>query len=181
MAQIVSTSALVLHVAPFKEFDLRVVALTREFGVIDAIAIGTRRSASKQRSRLEVGVVTTLDIAKGKRSDKVLRSEPIHVPNQIRQSLQKLLALQFFCGLLQETNRRGDVNPDVYLFAAKAVVMLERLEEEKVQWWQQAVALRIMETAGFAHEQGKTLRRQMEYVFEKRLKSWDLIKTNPGY
>lgn len=175
MSQIVSTQAIIVQVAPYKEHDLRVVALTRTYGIVDAIAIGAQKSVSKQRARLEMGIITSLDIAKGRRADKILRSEPIQVPNQIRRSLKKITALQFFCGLLKETNHKGDVVPDVYLFAAKALVALERLQEEKTSWWCNAVATRILETAGYGVVSGKSLRQQMEFHFEKRLQSWEIL------
>lgn len=175
MAELVTTQALIIAVKDFKESDLRVVFLSQDFGLRDAVATGAKKSVSKQRSRLEPGVITQLSFAKGRRFDRVTTSEPLFVPNKTRMSLKKLTSLQFLLGCIKETTKVGDESAQLYLMASKAVVALENIEEGKIDLWNKVVAERILELAGFEPVEKKPLQRQMEYHFEKRIRSWEIL------
>lgn len=175
MAEVFPRDAIILSVADAREHDLRVVFFSRESGLGDAIATGAKKSTSKQRMRLEPGTATHLIVARGRQFDRLTTSEPVFVPSAIRTSLQKMFALQFFLGLVRETSKVGDANPAFFDMAVKAITTLEEFREENVYAWCMAVALRVLESAGYTPRKGRDLQEEMEYFFEKPIKSWQLL------
>ncbi len=176
MSTLITTQAIILHGDYFREKDFRVSFLSRDVGLHDAIAIGAKKSVSKQRARLESGTITELAFAKGRRFDRITTSEPLVVPNHIRVSLPKLTALQFLSASILNTTRRGEPMPELYLFCAKAILALEKLSETDVPGWCDLVAKKIIEHAGFAPTANAPLRSQMEFFFEKPMRAWDVLQ-----
>jgi len=170
-----TTKSIILSIRDSKEKDKRVVYYTRDFGLRDAVAIGTKKIASKQRGRLELGVITALTVAKGKRSDKITTSFPFFYPKQIRNSLVRLLHLQFLLQLLKETSKPDDPNSQLFDMLCKAIVALENVDEWKLPKWKRAVVQQYLAYSGFEPVESKSLEFQTQFYFEKRVKAFEIL------
>lgn len=66
-----TTTAIILNRYPFREADLRVVLFSRDFGKIEAAAIGAKKIKSKLAGQLEPLREVKVMLAKGKGIDKI--------------------------------------------------------------------------------------------------------------
>lgn len=67
-----TTDAIVLRWYPYRSFDRRIIAYTRDIGKVDAVARGTQRITSKLAGSLEPMQVIQLSLAHGPRNDQVI-------------------------------------------------------------------------------------------------------------
>lgn len=82
-----TTDAIVLRWYPYRSFDRRVIAYTRDLGKIDAVARGTQRMTSKLAGSLEPLRYIQLTIAHGPKNDQVIGA----VVNESYRSLAERL------------------------------------------------------------------------------------------
>lgn len=80
---------------PLGEADRLVTVLTPQWGLIRAVAPGSRKQKSQLRGRIELFVVNDLLIAKGKSLDKILQAETQHSHPGLSRNLGKLTASQY--------------------------------------------------------------------------------------
>ncbi|MEK7647858.1 MAG: recombination protein O N-terminal domain-containing protein [Patescibacteria group bacterium] len=178
MATILTThDAIVLAARPHKENDLRISWYSRTHGLCDAIAIGARKSTSKQRMRLEPGTVTFLTTAQGKQFDRVISSEPVRVPTALRETLLGMQGLQFLCAIILETQRQADMQHGLWdvLLVARMYLEEQTLTPGLVDAWSQQLGRRILEAAGFAAP-AHHVRTTMETYFERPLRAWAILE-----
>ncbi|MBD1904535.1 DNA repair protein RecO [Funiculus sociatus GB2-A5] len=85
---------------PLGESDRLLTILTREFGLIRAVAPGARKHHSKMGGRSGLFVVNELLIAKGRSLDKITQAETIESYPGLSQDLRKLTASQYLAELV---------------------------------------------------------------------------------
>jgi DNA repair protein RecO (recombination protein O) len=88
-----------LKVMPMGEYDRLLTLLTQEFGLIRAIAPGSRKHQSSLRGRSELFVVNQLLIVKGRSLDKIVQAESLESYTKLSQDLRKLTASQYLAEL----------------------------------------------------------------------------------
>ena len=84
---------------PLGESDRLLTVLTREFGLIRAIAPGARKHKSSLRGRSNLFVINNLLLVKGRSLDKVIQAESIESFPLIGSNLGKLTAGQYLAEL----------------------------------------------------------------------------------
>ncbi len=89
-----------LKAIPIGENDRLVTMLTREHGLIKAIAPGARKSNSSLGGRSAIFVVNSLLIAKGRSLDKITQAETITTYSGLSGDLSKLAASQYLAELV---------------------------------------------------------------------------------
>jgi|JFJP01.1.fsa_nt_gi DNA replication and repair protein RecO len=89
-----------LKAQPFGESDRLLTILTREFGLIRAIAPGARKAKSRLGGRSELFVVNQLLIAKGRSLDKITQAETVTTYGGLSKNLGKLAASQYLAELV---------------------------------------------------------------------------------
>ncbi len=89
-----------LKAIPLGESDRLVTILTREHGLIKAIAPGARKSNSSLGGRSAIFVVNSLAIAKGRSLDKILEAQTINTYGGLSGDLGKLAASQYLAELV---------------------------------------------------------------------------------
>jgi DNA repair protein RecO (recombination protein O) len=89
-----------LKAIPIGENDRLVTILTREHGLIKAIAPGARKSNSSLGGRSAIFVVNSLLIAKGRSIDKITQAETVTTYSGLSGDLGKLAASQYLAELV---------------------------------------------------------------------------------
>ncbi|MDX2244655.1 MAG: DNA repair protein RecO [Leptolyngbyaceae cyanobacterium bins.302] len=84
---------------PMGESDRLLTVLTREFGLVQVLAMGARKHNSSLSGRSGLFVVNHLLIAKGKTLDKLTQAETIESFPKLAQDLKKLTASQYLAEL----------------------------------------------------------------------------------
>jgi DNA repair protein RecO (recombination protein O) len=84
-----------LKAIPMGESDRLVTILTREHGLIKAIAPGARKSNSSLGGRSAIFVVNSLSIAKGRSLDKIIEAQTLNTHGGLSGDLGKLAASQY--------------------------------------------------------------------------------------
>jgi DNA repair protein RecO (recombination protein O) len=88
-----------LKTSPMGEADRLLTILTEEFGVIQAIAPGSRKHNSSLGGRSGLFVVNNLLVVKGRSFDKVIQAESLESYPGLSQDLSKLTASQYLAEL----------------------------------------------------------------------------------
>ena len=89
-----------LKAIPFGESDRLVTILTREYGLIKAIAPGARKSNSSLGGRSALFVVNSLSIYKGRSLDKIVEAQTLNTYGGLSGDLGKLAASQYLAELV---------------------------------------------------------------------------------
>src|SRR4028119_106832 len=88
-----------LKSAPMGESDRVLTVLTREFGLIRAVAPGVRKQRSTIGGRSELFVVNELLIAKGRSLEKITQASTVESHAGLSRNLGKLAAAQYLAEL----------------------------------------------------------------------------------
>ncbi|MEC4984252.1 MAG: DNA repair protein RecO [Oscillatoria sp. PMC 1068.18] len=99
MSRTYKVTGINLKSMPLGEADRLVTILTPEFGLIRAVAPGSRKHKSKLRGRSELFVVNELLIAKGRSLDKITQAETIESYPGLSKDLGKLAVAQYLAEL----------------------------------------------------------------------------------
>ncbi|MFB2838940.1 DNA repair protein RecO [Floridanema evergladense] len=100
MSRTYKATGINLKSMPLGETDRLLTILTREFGLIQAVAPGARKHHSKLGGRSELFVVNELLIASGRSLDKITQAETIESYPKLGDHLLKLSASQYLAELV---------------------------------------------------------------------------------
>jgi DNA repair protein RecO (recombination protein O) len=89
-----------LKAVPIGENDRLVTILTREHGLLKAIAPGARKSNSTLGGRSAIFVVNSLLLAKGRSLDKITQAETVTTYSGLSGDLSKLAASQYLAEIV---------------------------------------------------------------------------------
>ncbi len=93
-------TGITLKATPMGENDRLLTVLTREHGLIRAVAPGARKHQSTLRGRSGVFVVNNLLVVKGRSLDKIIQAEGVESFPGLSQDLRKLTAAQYLAELV---------------------------------------------------------------------------------
>jgi DNA repair protein RecO (recombination protein O) len=99
MSRTYKATGINLKSLPMGESDRLLTILTREFGLVRAVAMGSRKHNSRLGGRSGLFVVNDLLIAKGRSLDKVTQAETLESYPRLGQDLKKLTASQYLAEL----------------------------------------------------------------------------------
>jgi DNA repair protein RecO (recombination protein O) len=99
MSRTYKATGINLKSMPMGESDRLLTILTREFGLVRAIAMGSRKHNSRMGGRSELFVVNELMFAKGRSLDKITQAETLESYPRLGQDLRKLIASQYLAEL----------------------------------------------------------------------------------
>jgi DNA repair protein RecO (recombination protein O) len=111
----------------FGESDRMLTVLTREYGLIRAIAPGSRKHQSSLRGRSGLFVVNELLIAKGKSLDKIIQAESVESFPGLSQDLPKLTASQYLAEIALYQALSDQPQEELFLLLQDALRRLEQL------------------------------------------------------
>jgi DNA repair protein RecO (recombination protein O) len=100
MSRTYKATGINLKSMPLGETDRLLTILTREFGLIQAVAPGARKHHSKLGGRSELFVVNELLIASGRSLDKITQAETVETYPKLGDNLLKLAASQYLAEIV---------------------------------------------------------------------------------
>ena len=124
MSRTYKATGINLKAAPMGETDRLVTILTKEYGLLRAIAPGARKHKSRLGGRSGLFVVNELMLSKGKSLDKMIQAQTQQSFPGLSQDLARLTAGQYLAELIL---CEASEQPQVELFEL-LVAHLERLE-----------------------------------------------------
>lgn len=116
-----------LKAQPFGESDRLLTILTREFGLIKAIAPGARKAKSSLGGRSELFVVNQLLIAKGRSLDKITQAETVTTYAGLSKNLGKLAASQYLAELVLSQALGDHQQEDLFILLNEHLNRLQTL------------------------------------------------------
>jgi len=118
-----------LKSAPIGESDRVLTVLTREFGLIRAVAPGVRKQRSTIGGRSELFVVNELLIAKGRSLDKITQADTVQSHPGLSRNLGKLAAAQYLAELAIASALSDEPQEDLFWLLGEHLSRLERLSD----------------------------------------------------
>lgn len=112
---------------PMGEHDRLLTILTREFGLIRAVAPGVRKQRSHLGGRSELFVVNELLIAKGRSLDKITQAETIESYSGLSRDLGKLASGQYLAELVLTQALSEQPQEELFSLLNEHLSRLERL------------------------------------------------------
>jgi DNA repair protein RecO (recombination protein O) len=119
-----------LKAMPIGENDRLVTILTREHGLIKAIAPGARKSNSSLGGRSAIFVVNSLSIAKGKSLDRITEAHTLNTYGGLSGDLGKLAASQYLAELVLAQALSEHPQEEIYQLLLLHLGRLNDLEQE---------------------------------------------------
>lgn len=178
MYTIYSTPALVLNVRPHGDNDMILTLLTKEFGLLRAVANGLRKEKSKLRFSLQLLSVVDVSLVKGKsiwritnakHSESLISDKRINLLEKIRLTINRLV--------------QGEEVGDLYNIVTKGVLS----PSEDFEAIETIIVLRILNNLGYIEGVGieeffKTLDITEELIEKSIEKRKEIIKViNKGF
>lgn len=118
-----------LKSAPIGESDRVLTVLTREFGLIRAVAPGVRKHRSTIGGRSELFVVNELLIAKGRSLDKITQADTVQSHPGLSRNLGKLAAAQYLAELAIASALSDEPQEELFWLLGEHLSRLERLSD----------------------------------------------------
>ncbi len=126
MSRTYKATGINLKSMPMGESDRLLTILTREFGLVRAVAMGARKHNSRLGGRSELFVVNELLIAKGRSLDKVAQAETLESYPRLGQDLKKLIASQYLAELCLSQALSDQPQEDLFSLLNEHLARLER-------------------------------------------------------
>jgi len=116
---------------PMGESDRLLTILTREHGLVRAVAMGARKHNSRLGGRSGLFVVNELLIAKGRSLDKVTQAETLESYPKLGQDLKKLTASQYLAEICLYQALSQQPQEELFLLLNEH---LKRIEQAPSSW-----------------------------------------------
>jgi DNA repair protein RecO (recombination protein O) len=117
---------------PMGESDRLLTILTREYGLVRAIAMGSRKHNSSLGGRSGLFVVNQLLIARGRSLDKITQAETLESYPGLGQNLKKLTASQYVAELVLCQALSDQPQEDLFTLLNGHLKRLERSSVDQV-------------------------------------------------
>ena len=127
MSRTYKATGINLKSMPLGEADKLVTILTREYGLIRAVAPGARKQKSKLGGRIGLFVVNQLLLAKGRSLDKITQAETLESYPGLSKDLGKLAASQYLAELVLHHALSEQSQEDLFELLNEHLRRLEQL------------------------------------------------------
>ncbi|WP_404784759.1 DNA repair protein RecO [Altericista sp. CCNU0014] len=114
MSQTYKATGINLKSVPLGEADRILTILTREFGLVRAVASGARKPKSKLGGRGELFVVNHLMLSKGRSLDRIAQAETIESYPALSRNLAKLTVGQYWAETILNQTSSHDTTGEVF-------------------------------------------------------------------
>lgn len=132
MSRTYKATGINLKSMPLGESDRILTVLTREFGLMRMVAIGSRKQNSKLGGRSGLFVVNDLLIAKGKSLDKITQAETLESYPGLGRDLKKLTAGQYLAEIVLQQALSEQPQEELYYLFNEHLARLERSPSSQV-------------------------------------------------
>ena len=135
---------------PFGEADRLLTVLTREFGLIRAVAVGARKQNSRIGGRSGLFVVNDLLIAKGRSLDKITQADTLESYPKLGGDLRKLTAGQYLAEVVLQQALSDQPQDDLFYLLNEHLARLERSPSSQVLAHLSHAVFQLLVLAGIA-------------------------------
>ncbi len=135
---------------PFGEADRLLTVLTREFGLIRAVAVGARKQNSRLGGRSGLFVVNDLLIAKGRSLDKITQADTLESYPKLGGDLRKLTAGQYLAEVTLQQALSDQPQDDLFYLLNEHLARLERSPSSQVLAHLSHAVFQLLVLAGIA-------------------------------
>lgn len=136
--------------SPMGESDRLLTILTREHGLLRAVAPGSRKHDSSLRGRSGLFVVNQLLIAKGRSLDKIIQAETLASYTGLSQDLRKLTAGQYLAELVLFQAFSEQPQDELFTVFQTCLIRLEQLPASLALACLTHATVQLLELAGLA-------------------------------
>lgn len=145
-------TAIILAREDIKEHDQRITLYTKERGLLTVYATGVKKIASKQSPRLEVGMVTRVELVGGGGRHKLTVSEPIHTYPSLRSSFIKSAVAGHLLGFVAAIVQEGEQDASLFVFLCRVLAAFETRAEKHIPMLYIFALWRLMALLGYTNE-----------------------------
>ncbi len=131
MSQTYKATGIILKGKPFNESDRLVTVLSREYGLISAIAPGAKKHKSRLRGRCELFVINEMSIVKGRSLDKIIQLETLESYPGLSRNLSKLAAGHYLAELVLSLALSEQPQVELYELFTEHLKRIESLDSEQ--------------------------------------------------
>ncbi|MCY7277368.1 MAG: DNA repair protein RecO [Phormidesmis sp. CAN_BIN44] len=135
---------------PLGEADRILTVLTREFGLIRAVAVGARKQNSRLGGRSGLFVVNDLLIAKGRSLDKITQADTLESYPKLGGDLKKLTAGQYLAELTLQQALSDQPQEELFYLLNEHLGRLERSPSSHVLAHLSHAVFQLLVLAGIA-------------------------------
>ncbi|GAP93760.1 DNA repair protein RecO [Leptolyngbya sp. NIES-2104] len=121
-----------LKAMPLGEADRIVTILTKEFGLLRAVAMGARKQNSKLGGRSGLFVVNELLMAKGRSLDKITQAETLESYPGLARNLKKLTAGQYLAELTLQQALSEQPQEELFYLLNEHLGRIEQCDDAEV-------------------------------------------------
>lgn len=121
-----------LKAMPLGEADRIVTILTKEFGLLRAVAMGARKQNSKLGGRSGLFVVNELLMAKGRSLDKITQAETLESYPGLARNLKKLTAGQYLAELALQQALSEQPQEELFYLLNEHLGRIEQCDSSEV-------------------------------------------------
>lgn len=121
-----------LKAMPLGESDRIVTILTKEFGLLRAVAMGARKQNSKLGGRSGLFVVNQLLFAKGRSLDKITQAETLESYPGLARNLKKLTSGQYLAELVLQQALSEQPQEDLFYLFNEHLGRIEQATDSEV-------------------------------------------------
>jgi DNA repair protein RecO (recombination protein O) len=172
------TEAVVLKRTNVFEADRIVTLFTQRKGKIQCLAKGIRRPTSRKAAHLELFDYTTVFCVKGKKMDIVTQAEIIEPFTNLKNNLKLTKAAYHLVELVDSLTGELQENLNVFRLLVNG---LKLIESQKYILVRQVTEFEknLLQELGFGlpnHESSDAIRKHIESIVEKKLRSVNIFK-----
>jgi len=131
------------------ESDRLLTILTKEYGLIRAVAAGARKHRSGMAGRSNLFVVNDLQIAEGRSLDRITQAEIIYAFSGLGQNLAKLTAAQYLAELALVQALSNQPQDQLFGLLTQQLKNLESSEHNSLAYLNHGI-YHLLAIAGFA-------------------------------
>jgi DNA repair protein RecO (recombination protein O) len=150
MSRTYKATGINLKAVPLGETDRILTILTKEHGLIRAVAMGARKANSKLGGRSGLFVVNHLLLAKGKSLDKITQAETLESYPGLGRNLKKLTAGQYLAEMVLNQALSEQPQEDLFYLFNEHLERIERSPEAEVVARLTHAAFQLLAIAGIA-------------------------------
>lgn len=123
------TEGLIISVIAYLEADALLKILSKDAGLISAIAKGSRKVTSKRAGVIQPFNLVRFELYKGKNLFTVVQAANINPYARLSASYPKAVALTFACEVISKTHEEGQFVPFVFELTATFFKFVSRVSE----------------------------------------------------
>ncbi|NJK41443.1 MAG: DNA repair protein RecO [Acaryochloridaceae cyanobacterium SU_2_1] len=172
MSRVYKATGINLRSMPLGEADRLLTILTREYGLIKAVAPGCRKPKSSLGGRSALFVVNELLMVQGRSLDKISQAESLESYPGLSQNLAKLTASQYLAELVLYQALSGQPQAELWELFCQQLTLLQRADPHQIPYYLVIGILQLLEEAGVGPQVQTCCLTQQPLTPDRRDPTW---------